>query len=350
MQISDEMKALEALARAYDHEEAACMGEPSPWVSADSEGDDEWKAERIVAARAGLDAYRSALSLPVQPVAWEGMDTAPKNGTMLRLLIQRGDVDRGAWASFEDSLDPYETIGFNALSDTLEDEWQFAGWDWVHDCFTDGAGYPVGWLPLTTPPVPPTKGPEDDLPEGWEGSADAMVWAKAYRYFVLKNNLTMSEAIDPDYMVGWFANYWAAIPRDRLEPSAEDDLIAAREAYAVFEDRCGFLTFAQEIRAGLHDDKSAVQSALLALRSRPASALPVVGDLKWDETEPSWHTTTTPFGCGYEVRISEKGTVRYRRTGRMFETFDGTFEAAKAAAQADFEARILAALTPSVQP
>ena len=62
----------------------------------------------------------------------------------------------------------------------------------------------------------------------------------------------------------------------------EDDLIAAREAYASFEDRCGFVTFAQEIRAGLHDDKSAVQSALLALRSRPASALPVVGEWRSD--------------------------------------------------------------------
>lgn len=88
------------------------------------------------------------------PAAWRSMDSAPKDGRMLRLLIQRGDVDRGAWASFADSLDPYETIGFNALSDTLEDEWQFAGWDWCHDCFTDGAGEIVGWKPFALPAAP----------------------------------------------------------------------------------------------------------------------------------------------------------------------------------------------------
>ena len=246
MQISDEMKALEALARAYDHEEAACMGEPSPWVSADSEGDDEWKAERIVAARAGLDAYRSALSLPVQP-------------------------------------DPPEPFAYCCSSFDID----------ACDCVNKNHSTAIRSTGrTTTPPVQPTKGQEDDLIAARE-AAHAAVLA------------SVSE-VTKEYM-------------DRyLEGKA--------------------------------DNTREVQSALLALRSRPASALPVVGDLKWDETEPSWHTTTTPFGCGYEVRISEKGTVRYRRTGRMFETFDGTFEAAKAAAQADFEARILAALTPSVQP
>ena len=189
MQISDEMKALEALARAYDHEEAACMGEPSPWVSADSGGDDEWKAERIVAARAGLDAYRSALSLPVQPVAWPGGFFKLGGDNRLRECASDGC---------------HQHVSIRV-------ERSGVGSDYCEPCARKIADL------LTTPPVPPTKGPEDDLPEGWEGSADAMVWAKAYRYFVLKNNLTMSEAIDPGYMVGWFANYWAAITRDRLD-------------------------------------------------------------------------------------------------------------------------------------
>lgn len=263
MQISDEMKALEALARAYDHEEAACMGEPSPWVSADSEGDDEWKAERIVAARAGLDAYRSALSLPVQPVAWPGGFFKLGGDNRLRECASDGC---------------HQHVSIRV-------ERSGVGSDHCEPCARKIADL------LTTPPVPPTKGPEDDLIAALEKRAK---WHKCSC------------------------------------PEPCDD-------YGVFPGGC----------AGLYRED---YLSLLALRSRPASALPVVGDLKWDETEPSWHTTTTPFGCGYEVRISEKGTVRYRRTGRMFETFDGTFEAAKAAAQADFEARILAALTPSVQP
>lgn len=79
--MSPERKALEAFARAYDQEEAACMGEPSPWVSADEDGDDEWKAERIVAARAGIEAYQAALSAPqvgaesvVKPLEWMQAD------------------------------------------------------------------------------------------------------------------------------------------------------------------------------------------------------------------------------------------------------------------------------------
>lgn len=100
---------------------------------------------------------------------------------------------------------------------------------------------------------------DEPLPEGWEGSADAMVWAKAYRHFVLKNNLTMSDAIDPGYMVGWFANYWAAITRDRLPPSEEDDLRAAELAC----DLCGITP---------HSDEriSARQAALIALRNSRA--------------------------------------------------------------------------------
>lgn len=108
--------------------------------------------------RLALDAARNAPSATprpeasdapdIVPVAWRDPATAPKDGTMLQLLIQRGDVDRGAWSPFEDSLDPYVTIGFNNLANTLEDEWEFAGWDWSHDCFTTGYGEVVGWLPF----------------------------------------------------------------------------------------------------------------------------------------------------------------------------------------------------------
>ncbi|WP_312325681.1 hypothetical protein [Stenotrophomonas sp.] len=70
------------------------------------------------------------------------MKTAPRDGTMVRLLVQftdhaTEDTDGAAW-----------TIGANNHDHDGEDLWQFAGWCWTHDHFTEGKGTPVGWLPL----------------------------------------------------------------------------------------------------------------------------------------------------------------------------------------------------------
>jgi hypothetical protein len=70
------------------------------------------------------------------------MDTAPRDGTMLRLLVQFEDH------ATEDTDAPAWTIGANSFDDTGEDLWQFAGWCWTYDHFTEGKGTPVGWLPL----------------------------------------------------------------------------------------------------------------------------------------------------------------------------------------------------------
>ena len=43
------------------------------------------------------------------------------------------------------------TIGHNNDHNVGEGEglgWQFAGWCWSHDHYTEGKGRPVGWLPL----------------------------------------------------------------------------------------------------------------------------------------------------------------------------------------------------------
>lgn len=66
--------------------------------------------------------------------------------------------------------------------------------------------------------------------------------------------------------------------------------------------------------------------------------------LKWDETEENWHTAATVFNYGYEVRKTDRGAIRLRIGNGRFEDFDGSFEQAKAACQADFEARISSAL------
>lgn len=74
------------------------------------------------------------------------MGTAPKNGTMIRLLV---DYTEGG-GPLEDEQIAW-TIGFNGFADHGIDEWKFAGWCWTHDHFSQGSGTPVGWLPWSNP-------------------------------------------------------------------------------------------------------------------------------------------------------------------------------------------------------
>ncbi|GKS96917.1 hypothetical protein [Acidovorax sp. SUPP2825] len=93
---------------------------------------------------------------------WRPMETAPKDGTLLRLLVE---FEHHAT---EDGEGPQPTIGSNTWDNHHDfDEWQFAGWDWCQDRYTQGVGKPVGWLPLlgTAPAAPKSVQPAD--PMGW---------------------------------------------------------------------------------------------------------------------------------------------------------------------------------------
>lgn len=78
---------------------------------------------------------------------WRDIGTAPRDGTLVRLL-----VDFTEHATEDSEAMPSPTIGANSFDHTGEDLWQFAGWSWEQDCFTQGAGEPVGWLPLLDTP------------------------------------------------------------------------------------------------------------------------------------------------------------------------------------------------------
>lgn len=85
------------------------------------------------------------------------MEMAPRDGSMLRLLVQFEEH------ATEDTTEPAWTIG--AYSEGA-DCWQFAGWCWTHDHFTEGRGAPVGWLPMLDDV--PRAVPHGRVPDGWK--------------------------------------------------------------------------------------------------------------------------------------------------------------------------------------
>lgn len=78
---------------------------------------------------------------------WRDMANAPRDGTLVRLLVEFTEH-----ATEDSDAMPCPTIGANSFDHTGEDVWQFAGWSWEQDCFTQGEGEPVGWLPLLDTP------------------------------------------------------------------------------------------------------------------------------------------------------------------------------------------------------
>jgi hypothetical protein len=83
------------------------------------------------------------------------METAPKDGTILRILVdytQKPPVPEwrvlGEANPLIDTATYGWTIGMNLLEYDEVDQWYLAGWDWEQDCFTDGHGQPIGWLPF----------------------------------------------------------------------------------------------------------------------------------------------------------------------------------------------------------
>lgn len=84
---------------------------------------------------------------------WRDMATAPRDGTLVRLLVEFTEH-----ATEDSEAMPSPTIGANSFDHTGEDLWQLAGWSWEQDCFTQGEGEPVGWLPmLDTPHADPAE-------------------------------------------------------------------------------------------------------------------------------------------------------------------------------------------------
>ncbi|MCC3679189.1 hypothetical protein LLE81_00060 [Staphylococcus epidermidis] len=124
----------------------------------------------------GDDGHGEVYTLP-QPApgwvqdSWRPMESAPKDGTLLRLLVEFDDC------AIDDGEGPFATVGQNFLDTTGEDAWQFVGWDWEQDVFVDGIGRPVGWMPmLAAPPQPAAQGEYGDAYQG--AREDLAIWKR----------------------------------------------------------------------------------------------------------------------------------------------------------------------------
>ena len=82
---------------------------------------------------------------------WQSINTAPKDGTMLCLMIATENREH----SLEDTDGLSKTIGFNSFKETGEDRWEFVGWCWDQWAFTNGIGTPVLWKPFYEGFMPP---------------------------------------------------------------------------------------------------------------------------------------------------------------------------------------------------
>lgn len=90
-----------------------------------------------------LLATATAESLP--------MDTAPTDGTIVRLLVDYSGEDACNPLEDAEPETPRWTIGANMDSNHPDEPegWLMAGWNWEQDCFWQGHGKPIGWLPFT---------------------------------------------------------------------------------------------------------------------------------------------------------------------------------------------------------
>ena len=91
------------------------------------------------------ERLEATTAAPESPPAWRSVATIPTTGDMVKLLVKFSEnpINEG------DDDEPAVTIGAVAAISGAAVEVTIAGWDWSHDCFTNGKGEILGWLPLT---------------------------------------------------------------------------------------------------------------------------------------------------------------------------------------------------------
>ncbi len=194
------------------------------------------------------------------PEQWQPMESAPKDGSLLRLLVEFTEH------ATEDQTEPSPTIGSNSLANTGIDEWLFAGWCWTHDRFVQGEGKPVGWLPMVGVEPRPKRSELPQLPEAFLGTqtvADGCI--KVYSAGQLR-----------DYALAALAAVQAPAPAPELNGAPPESVVPRLEwCAATLRD------VADRGRAGLGDSYPLILSVLGAVKAvlevyaaTPAPAVP----------------------------------------------------------------------------
>lgn len=81
---------------------------------------------------------------------WKPIETCPLNYTLVLLAVA---IDDSLVNEMEEALiSPIRTIGCGHEDELGRVCWDLAGWSWDHDCFTEGHGTPIAWMPLPEPP------------------------------------------------------------------------------------------------------------------------------------------------------------------------------------------------------
>lgn len=97
-----------------------------------------------------LDEFQARLKAKVERGLCLPLADAPRDGALVCLLVDYSTVDKDGsdhGHPLEDTADVAWTIGHNNFDNDGEDRWQFAGWCWSHDHYTEGHGTPIGWAP-----------------------------------------------------------------------------------------------------------------------------------------------------------------------------------------------------------
>jgi hypothetical protein len=112
--------------------------------------------------------------------------------------------------------------------------------------------------------------------------------------------------------------------------------------------------FADQFRSGAqgaHFEEAEDAQALAFAIDAALSSVQTVKPLEWEESDERWWGAMPIHGLRYEVCVTDRGSVRVRwPESGGWEDFDGDLDVAKAAAQANFEARIRSCLLPTPQP
>src|ERR1700722_173065 len=101
----------------------------------------EWRARRDALL---TNPRRNTAALKLNAHAWHPIASAPRDGTLLLLLVENA-LEELNCHPLEDSV-LSRTVGFNNFDLDGEDKWQMAGWAWENDHFTEGHGTPKKWM------------------------------------------------------------------------------------------------------------------------------------------------------------------------------------------------------------